>query len=131
METRKLFIGDETVILRQCEANEYTDIILLEGVKHIERFAFHRCHFLERVSLPSTLEVIENFAFRDCPKLFHVRLPDNLSCIEEHAFTESTLHSAFYVTITRNSPLHLLVETGCESVSGLFKLKERGRIIYI
>lgn len=66
-------------------------VVIPDGVKTIEdgndlEGAFGQCRYLERVVLPSTLEVIGDQAFSDCASLKDVVIPERVRRIGKYAF---------------------------------------------
>lgn len=57
-----------------------------EGIARIDDYAFYGCIFLEKITLPSTVEEIGICAFADCTNLKSIELPEGLLTIEEDAF---------------------------------------------
>lgn len=55
-----------------------TQIILQEGIKKIEKYAFSSCIQLQKISLPKSLEVIMDFAFQKCINLTSLEIGENL-----------------------------------------------------
>ncbi len=83
-ETSKAwFIGDNTI----------TKVIIPEGVKKINSYAFANLTALEEVVLPSTLESIEYGAFYNCTSLQKVTFSgeNNLFIINQNAFENCDL----------------------------------------
>ena len=75
--TSKLwYIGDNTI----------TKVIIPEGVKKINAYAFANLTALEEVVLPSTLEAIEYGAFYGCSKLTTVEGLEYVQLINKNAF---------------------------------------------
>ena len=80
--TSKLwFIGDNTI----------TKVIIPEGVKKINAYAFANLTALEEVVLPSTLEAIEYGAFYGCSKLAKVEGLEYVQLINKQAFNGCNL----------------------------------------
>ena len=50
------------------------EAVIKEGCKRIEIESFSRCHFLEKIYLPSTIESIGMFAFNECLNLKEINL---------------------------------------------------------
>lgn len=68
-------------------ANEYVEnIVIPEGVTHIDEYAFARCKNLKSITLPQSLLSIEDSAFEDCYSLENINIPDNVTYIGERAF---------------------------------------------
>ncbi|MBR6562375.1 MAG: leucine-rich repeat protein [Clostridia bacterium] len=83
-ETSKAwFIGDNTI----------TKVIIPEGVKKINNYAFANLTALEEVVLPSTLESIEYGAFFNCTSLSKITFSgeNNLKIISQNAFENCAL----------------------------------------
>lgn len=66
---------------RQC-SRQMERIIVPEGVKHIERWAFSGCFNLKEISLPVSLEGMGYGMFNDCMSLESVTIPRNVSEIQ-------------------------------------------------
>ena len=86
-----------------------TEVVVEEGVKSIGRWAFSLTNFLNRVSLPSSLERIEPFAF-DHSGVAFINFPEGLRYIGSNAF-----HGCYYMrtialpsTLTEVSPASFL-----------------------
>jgi len=62
--------------------NYYYNDSEYEGAKHY----FEYCFYLERVVLPSSLQVIGMYAFRCCYSLKEITLPEGLEIISDYAF---------------------------------------------
>ena len=60
-------------------------IMLPEGMTHIGRGAFYGCG-MQRVYIPSTVEIIEKEAFNRCLHLAYLYFPNSLSFIGENCF---------------------------------------------
>ncbi len=83
-ETSKAwFIGDNTI----------TKVIIPEGVKKINSYAFANLTALEEIVLPSTLESIEYGAFYNCVSLSKITFSseNNLKIISQNAFENCAL----------------------------------------
>ncbi|MDE6158915.1 MAG: leucine-rich repeat domain-containing protein, partial [Bacteroidaceae bacterium] len=57
-------------------------IIVPEGVKRIESYAFSQCINLKEISLPASLESMGQIIFEDCMSLESVTIPRNVSEIQ-------------------------------------------------
>lgn len=81
--SKQWYIGDNTI----------TKVILPEGVKKINAYAFANLTALEEISLPSTLEAIEYGAFYGCTSLKKIEFPNgnNLQIINQNAFEKCDL----------------------------------------
>ena len=81
--TKQWYIGEGTV----------TKVVIPEGVKIIESYAFANLTALEEVVLPSTLESIEYGAFLGCSSLKKITFSseNNLKIINQQAFFECNL----------------------------------------
>ncbi len=67
------------------------NVELQEGLVTIGSKAFRNCTSLERIIIPSSVEVISVRAFCDCSQLMYVELQEGLVTIEERAFHNCTL----------------------------------------
>ncbi len=76
--SKQWFLGDNTI----------TKVVIPEGVKKINQYAFASLTALEEIVLPSTLESIEYGAFYGCNKLQKVTFSgeNKLQIINQHAF---------------------------------------------
>lgn len=76
--SKQWFIGDSTI----------TKVIIPEGVKKINAYAFANLTALEEVVLPSTLEAVEYGAFYNCTSLKKITFSsdNNLKIINQSAF---------------------------------------------
>jgi hypothetical protein len=76
--SKQWFLGDNTI----------TKVVIPEGVKKINQYAFASLTALEEIVLPSTLESIEYGAFFGCNKLQKVTFSgeNKLQIINQHAF---------------------------------------------
>ncbi|MDE6158911.1 MAG: leucine-rich repeat domain-containing protein [Bacteroidaceae bacterium] len=63
---------------RQC-CQHLEQIVVPEGVKRIERWAFSHCINLKEISLPASLESMGYGMFNDCMSLESVTIPRNVS----------------------------------------------------
>ncbi len=71
---------------------ELTNADLLGTKVHtIDTYAFSGCTKLEKVILPSTLEIIAGGAFARCTALENITLPDELTSIGQYAFMDTDL----------------------------------------
>ncbi len=76
--SKQWYLGDNTI----------TKVVIPEGVKKINQYAFASLTALEEVVLPSTLEAIEYGAFTGCSKLQKITFSgeNNLQIINQNAF---------------------------------------------
>ncbi len=68
------------------EGKEITEVIIPEGVKSIDAYAFADMTSLVRVTLPSTLERIDQGAFYGCTALKEIKGLENVKFINQRAF---------------------------------------------
>ncbi len=73
------------------EGKEITEVIIPEGVKSIDAYAFADMTSLVRVTLPSTLERIDQGAFYGCTALKEIKGIENVKFINQRAFENSGL----------------------------------------
>lgn len=64
-----------------------TSVVLPEGVRNIERYAFDGCENLKTITLPDSLTAIGRAAFQGCKKLERITLPPHLFHIGGFAFS--------------------------------------------
>ena len=57
------------------------NVVIFDGVKKIDKYAFMSCKHLTEVLLPKTLTRIEKMAFRFCTNLERIVLPEGLTTI--------------------------------------------------
>ncbi|MBE5939023.1 MAG: hypothetical protein E7266_01375 [Lachnospiraceae bacterium] len=88
--TKQWYIGDNTI----------TKVIIPEGVKKINSYAFASLTALEEVVLPSTLEAIEYGAFYGCTSLKKISFSaeNNLQIINQNAFENCNLQGKLELT---------------------------------
>ena len=81
--SKQWFIGDNTI----------TKVIIPEGVKKINAYAFANLTALEEIVLPSTMEAIEYGAFYNCTSLKKITFSgeNKLQIINQHAFEKCNL----------------------------------------
>lgn len=63
-----------------------TEIIISEGVKVIENYAFTQCEKVERITFGNSVESIGSHAFSQCKKLKTLAIPDSVVQIGNAAF---------------------------------------------
>ena len=63
-----------------------TEILVPEGVTHLEEYHFRDCVECISISLPTTLKTLGRFAFCNCQKLRSINLPSALTSIQSNAF---------------------------------------------
>ena len=81
----------EPCAFRGCRAEK---IVLPEGLKRIEAYAFAGCKKLREVVIPETVEYIGEGAFEDCTALKSADLPAGLKVIGPRAFCHSGIEDA-------------------------------------
>ena len=88
--SKQWFIGENTI----------TKVIIPEGVKKINAYAFAQLTALEEIVLPSTLESIEYGAFYGCSKLQKITFSgeNNLFIINQNAFENCDLQGTIDLT---------------------------------
>lgn len=102
---------------RMCFAvTDVEEVILPEGVEHIESKAFVDCNKLRKINFPEGLQTIKDKSFMNCSSLTEVVLPETLTEIGDYAF-----HSAGIEQLTLPDPKNFL-STGV-NVFGAIKIK--------
>ena len=71
--------------------NKLKEVEIKEGVTEIPYQFLKGCNSLEKITLPSTIEIIDDEAFSECSKLSTLDLNDGLQSIGRYAFSETTL----------------------------------------
>ena len=71
--------------------NKLKEVEIKEGVTEIPYQFLKGCNNLEKITLPSTIEIIDDEAFSECSKLSTLDLNDGLQSIGRYAFSETTL----------------------------------------
>lgn len=72
------------------KCNTLETVILNEGLKKIDNYAFYGAQNLKSVSFPEGLEIIGQNAFIQCKSLEKVDLPSSLKELQNSAFSECT-----------------------------------------
>ena len=75
---------------RHSECSNLTSVILPEGLKVIEDYAFYGCSSLTSVTLPEGLKVVGDYAFEGCSSLTSATLPKGLQELGKGVFCECT-----------------------------------------
>ena len=100
-----------------CTSQEFTSIVIPEGVQIIKSGAFDWCLYLKEIILPSSLKDIGETAFRDCQSLEKIVLPENLENIGSLAFgnchnlKKVVSHNPVPPTIKDNSFFYSYIDT--------------------
>ena len=66
--------------------NEFTSVVIPQGVTVIGVNSFCDCKQLESVIIPNSVQTIGEMAFQFCPKLASVTIPNSVVTIERYAF---------------------------------------------
>ncbi len=66
--------------------NEFTSVVIPQGVTVIGVNSFCDCKQLESVTIPNSVQTIGEMAFQFCPKLASVTIPNSVVTIERYAF---------------------------------------------
>ncbi len=74
------FQAYNAIALRTLDLSKNTNL------RTIKEQALYKCHGLESVILPSTIETIEGDAFHNCPKLASINIPNGVKSIGSYAF---------------------------------------------
>ena len=93
LKTEAEYAEDDSSLTKQSPIGEntITKVIIPEGVKTIDAYAFARLTALKEVVLPSTIENIEYGAFAYCSSLEKVTGIENVQLINQGAFTGCNL----------------------------------------
>lgn len=68
-------------------------IILNDGLKNINKWAFYGCEHIHEINIPDSVELIEEGAFEQCRNLKRVRLPNALKKIPTSIFRDCAIES--------------------------------------
>lgn len=89
-------------------------VVIPEGVKKIDKYAFFECEKLTTVVLPSSLRVIDYQAFYECKKMASLNFPEGLVWIRD-AFYKSGITS---VTLPKSLKImEYSAFSGCDELS--------------
>ena len=115
-----LIFSDETkTVVVHCDAYAEGAIVVPDGVKVIEDYAFRNCTNITSVSLPNTLDSIGYAAFLNCTKLESVDFGNHLKFIETGAFSNclSLKEVALPASLRRINSIAFRYDTALTSVS--------------
>ena len=106
------------IILKSNKYKNSKEIVIPEGVKIIDSFAFRDCKKLESIKLPTTLEKINQYAFLECTSLESINIPHNLKEIRGYAFAGCTSLKSIELpdSVTKLGPW---VFSGCENLQNI------------
>ena len=76
----------ENDVLKSCSTEASGEIVIPQGVKCIDSYAFERCEDITSVIIPDGLTRIGYRAFYDCTRLVSINIPESVDFIEEDAF---------------------------------------------
>lgn len=62
------------------------NVIICNGIKEIDSYAFYNCNSMTNIILPDTLKTINSNAFNCCSLLAKIVIPNNVSFIGEYSF---------------------------------------------
>lgn len=85
-----LYNKDMTKLIRVPSRYAGKKIVVPDGVKTIDNFAFFSLDNVESIELPDSVEVIGRCAFSASRKLETVKLSENLDILSDNAFSECT-----------------------------------------
>jgi hypothetical protein len=72
-------------------------LVLPEGIKHINEYAFERCFNIEEVVIPEGVESIGEGAFNMCNRIGNVVLPASLRSVGKNAFRRDSYSYGRYI----------------------------------
>ena len=87
-ENVQYYINDTTgeyIALKIVDEN-VTSVVIQEGTKEINQYAFSYCSNLTEITLPSTLQTIGGSAFERCISLTKIVIPEGVKIIDNSAF---------------------------------------------
>ncbi len=97
-----LYIGDKVEVISAslCIDSRFTEIVIPEGVKEINAWAFKGNHRLTSVTLPSTLKSIGSSAFGDCTSLKEFTITEGVANIYANPFNGCKALETIYFNST-------------------------------
>jgi len=85
-----IYSKDMTKLIKVPSGYAGKKIVVPDGVKVIDSFAFFSLDNVESIELPDSVETIGKCAFADCYKLSSIKLSEKLDVIGDHAFLYCT-----------------------------------------
>lgn len=67
--------------------DNFDEVIIPEGIKHIGIYAFSGCSCLRNITIPNTVTTIDEAAFSSCWKLTNIVIPNSVTSIGSLAFS--------------------------------------------
>lgn len=99
-------------------------IVLPEGVKRIDHYAFSNCTKLETIVMPNSLEEIGHYAFSYCNALRRVVIPDGVTKIGANVFRESmALRSVVFGTAVKEIGNYIFLGSPCVDTITIFSVE--------
>lgn len=89
-------------ILKKYTGTE-TDIILPDGIRKIECYAFSHCHMLTSITFRGELKEIGAFAFIGCEHLKEIMIPHSVTKLGEGIFSECT--DLEHIAVSSENPI--------------------------
>lgn len=76
------------------------ELVIEEGITRIGEYAFNSLRNLEKLTLPSTLEILDVYCFGICPNLTEVKIPEGVRIIASKVFNTCSGLITFYLPST-------------------------------
>ena len=78
--------GYPVVGIKSCSNRFAIKIVIPDGVRFIEGYAFQSCHYLTEVEIPDTVKYIGELAFNDTINLTNIFIGENVEKLDKSAF---------------------------------------------
>ncbi|MBE5873480.1 MAG: leucine-rich repeat domain-containing protein [Lachnospiraceae bacterium] len=76
--------------------NDIREVVINDGITTVGNQMFTDCSYVEKVTLPKTLEIIGTRAFAKCTSILEITLPASLKSIYDSAFIHVLLQRVIY-----------------------------------
>ena len=69
---------------------EFTELVIPEGVKTITGYAFNGCQSLKKITITEAVDTIGEYAFQGCSGVEEINIPGSVKSINRYAFRDCT-----------------------------------------